>query len=185
MIDEKFIFLAVTLNFLGTLSYLIDTLKGNVKPNKVSWFLWSLAPFIAFVAEINQGVGLVSLLTFIIGFGTLLIFLGSFINKKAEWKITSFDLICGALSVTGLILWGITRVGNLAILFAILADGLAAVPTVVKSYKFPETENYKVFLTGGLSALITLLTIKQWNFANYAFPIYIPYLSNFGFTYQI
>lgn len=40
MIDEKFIFVAVVLNLAGGLSYLIDTLKGKVKPNKVSWLLW-------------------------------------------------------------------------------------------------------------------------------------------------
>src|SRR5918992_4551489 len=31
---------------LGALSYLIDTLKGKVQPNKVSWFVWALAPLI-------------------------------------------------------------------------------------------------------------------------------------------
>lgn len=48
MIDEKFIFAAVILNLAGGLSYLIDTLKGKVKPNKVSWLLWGIAPMIAF-----------------------------------------------------------------------------------------------------------------------------------------
>jgi type IV secretory pathway TrbD component len=46
-------------------------------------------------------------------------------------------------------------------------------PTVVKAYRQPETENYSVFLFGAISAGITLLTIKTWNLANYGFPIYI------------
>lgn len=173
MIDERFVFLAVAFNFFGSLSYLIDTVKGKIKPNKVTWFLWALAPLVAFAAQISQGVGLSSLLTFMVGFGPLLVFIGSFVNKKAQWKITNFDLICGALSILGLLLWGITRVGNIAILFAILADGLAAIPTLVKSYQAPETENYKVFLLAMIAALITLLTIKQWDFAHFAFPLYI------------
>lgn len=57
MIDEKFVFLAVILNFLGSLSYLIATIKGEVKLNKVTWFIWALAPLIAFAAEISLGVG--------------------------------------------------------------------------------------------------------------------------------
>lgn len=171
MIDERFMFVAVLISFLGSASYLIETIKGRVRPNRVTWALWALAPLIAFVAEIKQGVGLVSLMTFMVGFGPLLIFFASFVNKKAEWKITRFDVICGALSLGGLALWGLTRVGNIAILFAILADALAAIPTLVKAYKYPETENSQVFLFGGISALITLLTIKQWNFAHFAFPI--------------
>jgi len=173
MIDERFIFVAVALNLSGGLSYLIATLKGEAKPNKVSWFLWGVAPMIAFVAQIKQGVGLPSLMTFAVGFSPIIIFFASFLNKKAAWKITNFDLICGALSLVGLILWAYTRVGNLAILFSILSDGLAGIPTIVKAYKAPETENYQAYFFAWIAAIVTLLTLKEWDFAHYSFAIYI------------
>lgn len=173
MIDEKFIFVAVALILFGDFTYLVYTIKGRVRPNKVTWFLWALAPLIAFTAQLSQGVGLLSLTTLAFGAIPLLIFLASFLNKKAFWKITSFDLICGALAMVGLVLWQVTKVGNWAILFAIASDGLAAVPTVIKSYQAPETENYQVYLLNGLGAVITLFTIKEWNFAHWAFPLYI------------
>lgn len=170
MIDERFIFLAVVLNIIGTTSYLIGTIKGHTKPNKVTWFLWALAPLIAFGAEISQGVGLRSLTTFMVGFGPLLILIASFVNKEAQWKITKFDLICGAISLAGLFLWFQTRVGNYAIIFAIFADGLAAIPTLIKSHQFPQTEDYKAYLLAAISSFIGLLTIKRWDFVQYAFP---------------
>ncbi|MDO8573707.1 MAG: hypothetical protein Q7R77_03065 [Candidatus Daviesbacteria bacterium] len=176
MIDERFVFLAVALNLFGGSTYLIDTIKGKVRPNKVTWFLWTLAPFIAFAAQVKQGVGLVSLMTMTAWVVAFFIFFASFLNKKADWKITTFDLTCGLLSLIGLALWGITQVGNLAILFSILADGLAAIPIIVKSYRAPETENSKTFLFGAISALITLFTIKQWDFAHYAFSMYILFI---------
>ncbi len=173
MIDEKFIFVAAAFNLVGGLSYLIDTLKGKAKPNKVSWFLWGLAPMIAFAAQAQQSVGLVSLMTFTVGFSPVIIFFASFLNKKAAWKITRFDLICGAFSIIGLMLWVYTRVGNWAILFSILSDVLAGIPTIVKAYKYPETENYYAYLFAGIAAVITLLTITQWDFAHSSFAIYI------------
>lgn len=173
MIDEKFVFVGAVINLYGTFSYLLSTLKGETKPNKITWFLWALAPLIAFAAQVYQGVGLSSVMTFVVGFGPLLIFTASFVNRKSEWKISSFDLICGGLSLIGIILWSITRTGDIAILFAILADGLAAIPTLIKSYYEPETENYHAFLFAGINGFITLLTIKQWDFAHYAFPLYI------------
>ena len=81
--------------------------------------------------------------------------------------------MCGALSILGLILWLITRTGNVAILFSILADALASVPTIVKSYNEPESEGAIVFWAGVVLGTLTLLTIKQWTFAEYAYPIYI------------
>ncbi|OGE18769.1 hypothetical protein A3J19_03285 [Candidatus Daviesbacteria bacterium RIFCSPLOWO2_02_FULL_41_8] len=177
MIDEKFVFVSVALILFGNLSYLIYTIKGKVKPNKVTWFLWGLAPLIAFAAEAKQGVGLSSLMTLAIGVGPLFTFIASFLNKKAYWKITKFDFICGVLAVLGLIMWQVTGVGNWAIFFAIAADGLAAVPTFVKAFKAPETEDYKVYLFTGLGAGVTLLATRQWGFAYSAFPVYILLLN--------
>lgn len=173
MLDPKFVIIGAVLNLIGSIGYVIDTLKGKVKPNRVSFALWAFAPLIAFGAQINQGVGLQSLMTFMVGFGPLLVFVASFANKKAVWQLTRFDYICGGLSLIGLALWLITQEGNIAILFAIMADGLAAIPTVVKSYQAPETENGWLFLLGAISAGITLLTIDDWTFAHWAFPVYI------------
>lgn len=173
MIDEKFIIIGVILQSIGGASYIIDTIKGKVQPNKVSWLLWSIAPLIAFSAMIQQGVGLQSLVTFIVGFVPLIIFIASFVNKKAKWEVNKLDIVCGILSILGLILWAVTKVGNVAIFFSIFADGLAAIPTIIKAYKFPESESPTVYSLGIINALIGILTITNWNFETYGFPIYL------------
>jgi hypothetical protein len=54
-----------------------------------------------------------------------------------------------------------------------LADFLAAVPTLVKSYKAPETESANAYIGGCIGGVITLLTVKNWTMANYAFSLYL------------
>jgi hypothetical protein len=173
MINEHFVLVGAVLNLLGSTGYAKDTLKGTTKPNRVTWFLWALAPMIAFSAEIKGGVGLRSLMTFMVGFGPMLVLAASFVNRKAYWKISRLDIACGALSVLALILWKITGTGDVAIALSIAADLLAGVPTVIKSYKEPKSESYQVFMFGAISAAITLLTIKHWTLASAGFPIYI------------
>ena len=173
MINQNFVILGAIIAAAGSVSYLIDTLKGKVKPNRVSFLLWSLAPLIAFFAEIKQGVGIQALMTFVVGFLPFTIFIASFVNKKAVWNLTGFDLMCGALSIIGLVFWFITKSGNIAIIFSILADGLAALPTVVKSFNYPETESAWPYFTSTISGILTLLTVKVWNLANIGFPLYI------------
>ena len=157
----------------GSVAYLIDTVKGKVKPNRVSFLLWSIAPFIAFFAQIKQGVGLEALMTFSTGFLPLTVFIASFVNKEAKWKLTTFDLVCGLLSIIGLILWLITKVGNVAIFFSIVADGLAAIPTIVKAYKYPETEIAWPWIATCFGVVLTLLTLTNLTFANSGFILYI------------
>jgi hypothetical protein len=173
MINQNFIFVGFTLNLIGSLSYVIATLKGKTRPNRVTWFMWALAPLIAFVAQLSEDVGIQSLLTFAVGFGPLMVFTASFVNRKSVWRLTAFDMVCGALSLLGLLGWLITRHGNTAILFSILADGLAAVPTLRKSWTEPQSESSIVFGLAAINAIITLLTIDHFTFANSAFATYI------------
>lgn len=173
MLNQNFVIIGALIGTAGAIAYLLDTVKGKVKPNRVSFLLWAIAPMIAFAAQIKQGVGLESLMTFSTGFLPFLVFIASFTNKKAEWKLTKFDLACGFLSVAGLIVWLITKVGNVAIFFSIVADGLAAIPTLVKAYHYPETEIAWPWLATCFGVTLTLLTLSEWTFANSGFILYI------------
>lgn len=174
MINENFIYLGAALNLVGSTGYVIQTIKGKTKPNRVTWFLWALAPMIAFGAMLGEGVSVLGgLMTFMVGFGPLLVLIASFVNKKSVWKITTFDIVCGILSLVGVGLWFITRTATIAIAFSILADALAGLPTLVKSFKEPETESSLVFFLGAISAAITILAAKVWDFAHVGFALYI------------
>ncbi len=165
--------LGALLNIMGSSTYAYNTIKGKTKPNRVTWFLWALAPLIAFFAQLGEGVGLQVLMTFMVGFGPLLVFIASFLNRKAFWQITRLDIVCGVLSVVALLLWLLTGEGLIAIALSILSDLLAGIPTIIKAYLKPETEHSDVFRNGAISAGITLLTIKSWTFATYGFALYI------------
>jgi hypothetical protein len=173
MLHSNFVIVGTLIGAAGAVVYLINTVKGKVKPNKVTFLLWSVVPFIAFFAQIKQGVGLEALMTFSAGFLPLTVFIASFTNKQAAWKITRFDLLCGGLSLVGLVLWMITKVGNVAIFFSIVADGLAAIPTIVKAYKFPDTEIAWPWIATVIGVILTLLTIPEFTFANSGFILYI------------
>ena len=183
MLNPNFVIVGTLIGAAGTVAYLIDTVKGKIKPNRVSFLLWSIAPFIAFAAMIKQGAGIEALMTFSTGFLPLTVFIASFVNKKAEWKLTKFDLLCGFLSILGLILWLITKVGNVAIFFSIMADGLAAVPTIVKAYKYPETEMAWPWLATAFGVVLTLLTLNKLTFANSGFNSYILIVSVVVFSF--
>lgn len=173
MLDSRFVILGTLIGSAGAIVYLWATIRGRVKPNKVSFLLWSIAPMIAFAAQLSQGVGLESLMTFSTGFLPFLTFGASFASKGARWKLSLFDFACGGLSLVGFALWMITKVGNLAILFSIIADGLAALPTLRKAYLHPETELAWPWLATCVGVVITLLTLDELTFANSGFILYI------------
>lgn len=158
----------------GSYTYIRDTLTGKTKPNRVSWLMWSVAPLISMVAAISANADYwVTVRVFLSGFLPLMIFLASFFNPKSYWKLTSFDIVCGACSVLALIIWALTKSPQLAILLAVAGDGFAALPTIRKAWKFPETETGITYLAGLISVVLIIPSIPVWNIENSAFQIYL------------
>ncbi len=173
MIPEYFAIIGAIIASLGGFYYLYETITGKSQPNRVTWILWGLFPMITFVAQRAQGVEGVSWVTFVSGFTPLLVFAASFLNKKAYWKSRPMDYYLLIAAIVGITLWAVTDNANLAILFALMADLLAAVPTIIKCYKHPETESWVAYAisTGGF--LLSMFTIQTWTFETYAFVLYL------------
>jgi len=173
VLNVNFVFLGVAMAAAGQSLYVVDTIRGRTQPNRVTWLLWAIAPLLAFAVEVNDGVGLRSLATFMFGFGPLVVFGASFVNTESVWKLGPLDYACGAVSVGGTIGWLVTREGLVALAAALMADFLAGVPTLVKSWRRPESESASVYVGALASAAITLLTVHRVSAPVVAFPLYI------------
>lgn len=181
MINENFVYLAFVLSMVGAVIYIKGIIKGEVRPNVVTWSLWATAPLLAFAAQLDEDAGLRAVHTFSTAIGPLLIVLTALIKRNAFAKIKKTDYIFGLLAIVGLVLWQITGEGSIAIIFAIAADGLAAMPTILKLYKEPNTENGWIFGFGIIASALTLLTINSWRFEEYAFSLYILIITTLMF----
>lgn len=174
MIDQNWVFLAVAINLISALVYAYSVVRGRTRPNRVTWFILSFAPMLAFAGMLSQGVSFrESVFTLQTAIGPLIIAISTFFAKQPKWKITRFDLACGFLSILGFILFIVFREGNVAIVFGLLADGLAFLPTLVKAFKYPETENPAPFMIGMVSSVIAIAILTTYDFKHLAFPVYI------------
>ncbi len=117
------------------------------------------------------------LYTLLIAIMPFIIFFASFYDKKAYWRISKFDIGCGILSLLALILLITTNQPSLALVSSVLADFFAALPTLLKSYKHPNTETTAAYALEIISSGVTLLTVHSWIFANYFFAAYILFMN--------
>ncbi len=172
MLPGYFVIIGTLIGASGSIAYLIDTAKGKIKGNRVFFYCCFHCTHYSIFHRLRS-VGLEALMTFSTGFLPLTVFIASFMSKKAKWKLTGFDLLCGMISLMGLMLWMITKVGNIAIFFSIVADGFAAIPTIVKAYKYPDTELAWPWIATVFGIVLTLLTLSTFSFANCGFILYI------------
>ncbi|MFA6024069.1 MAG: hypothetical protein WC777_02535 [Candidatus Gracilibacteria bacterium] len=167
------VFLGALVSVCATLAYTRDMLHGKTQPNRVSWIMWAIGPLIGTAAGLANGVGLAVLPVFMAGFTCILVLLVSFTSKQASWKLSSFDYACGALSVLALLLWAITDQPAVAIVFAMISDSMAYIPTIIKAWKNPESESGLTYAAGTFSALTAFTVMELWTFSELAFPIYL------------
>lgn len=185
MIAPEFIFLAIALRLLSGANYLLATWRGRVRPNALTWFFWGIAPLIAFIAQIQEGVGLTAWMSLGLAVGPLVICCVAIARRDARWKVTRFDMACGVFAILGLMLWQLTDDPLVAIWFAIAADIAGGIPTVKKTYRYPETEKPLPYFLTIISMVITMMTIQTWNVASAAFPIYILLINMLLFALAI
>ncbi len=170
MIDPRFVILAAALSVVGSATYVRDTLRGTTSPHRVTWGLWALEGILAYLVEIQQHVGAASFMTLALGLMPLVIFFVSFKNPHAAWKIDVVDIVCGVVSLGGLVFWAAVNEPTVALVSFVVADFIAALPTYRKSWHAPESETPRTFVMGALYTGITLLTLRNFTTAGALFP---------------
>ena len=157
---------------VGSGTYAYEVWRQRVIPNAVTWTLWFVIPLVTFSAELAGQVRLPAIFTLASSIGPLLVLVTAAFVSRAYWKVGPVSYLCAVLSVGSMLAWLWTRDGNYAILLSIGADLLAALPTIIKAYRRPESEGATNFLLGFIGTSLVLVTLKRWDVPHAAFPLY-------------
>lgn len=177
MLDPNWVFLSAALGLAGSIRYAAATVTGTARPNLVTWVLWAAAPLIGFSAQLAAGVGLAAVLTLAAGLGPLIVVGSAVVTRHGLARIGPFDIACALIAGLALIVWLGLDAAPVAVFFAVGADAAAALPTIRKAWRNPDSENLLFYVLVGLGATITLLTLRGWTPSDWAFAVYMLVLS--------
>ena len=173
MIPSWTLALGAALSVAGTWNYVVATLKGHTKPNRVTWIMWAVAPLLAFAIEVQQHVGVSSFTTLLFGIMPIFVLIASTKNPNGQWKISVFDAVCGVVSIIGLVVWLSTNHPTWGLVAQVVADAVAGLPTLHKAMRHPQTESPFAFLTGVVNSALALLVLHHWTTSGALFPLSI------------
>jgi len=108
---------------------------------------------------------------FIAMISTCLIFILSIKRGVGGVSIFDFAVLLGA--VLALVIWIVSNNPLLGLLMTLVAWSFAYMPTVIKSWKNPETEDWFFYLVYMLASVFSILSIQEYTLANLAFPLYL------------
>ena len=161
-----------TIAMLAVIPYIRDIIKKTTRPNTVSWSIWVLLLFISILAQINAGASWSVILLIGDFIGTSTIAVLSFVGY-GYGKYTWIEWTCLTLAILAIVSWQLTSQPVLAIAFAIIADAMAGIPTLVKAYRDPQSEHPTMWFVIALGSLLAILSTTIFNLANLLFPVYL------------
>ncbi len=154
--------IAVTLTFVAYIPYYRDILKGKTRPHIYSWSLWGLLTILLVALQIKGGAGPATWVTAAAGLLCIGVVFLSLKNGKKD--ITTSDTVVAVLALLAIAFWLLVDQPEVSITLVILADMLAFIPTVRKSYHHPHTETLSLYVTNALRFGLALLAVEHYTY---------------------
>ena len=164
-------YLSGVANLPGYPPYIRDILKGTTKPERASWFIWSVLWLVAYFSQRAEGAVSSLWLTGVQTAGVLLIF--ALAIWKGEGGLARRDWACLVLAALGLVLWAVTRHAAYAICIVIFVDGIGVWLTATKAYQDPGSETLSAWAWSLTAGTFGVLAVGRSGWSVYAYPAYI------------
>lgn len=173
--QDVFAIVSLTLGITSGIPYVVDTLKGKVKPERISWLLWTL-------------LGATYLVTSILEDGAVLFQLGQLILpavilvlsiKYGVGGKSRLDRYSLAVALLAFILLLVTGDALLSLALALTVDAIGAALTIRKVIIDPASESRVFWVMNFFAALFAMLSLDTFTIETVAFPIYLLVLTAF------
>ncbi|MFC2074400.1 hypothetical protein ACFLR3_04020 [Campylobacterota bacterium] len=175
MIEPYFLgLLAQFILAVSILPYTISIFRGTVKPNRISWFIWSIIGFAFWLITPATADEVTKMLTVIFMINPTIIFILTLFkgeNLKPD-RLEVFSLLVG---LSAILVWYMFRSssGLFPISMAIAADFFALLPTLRFVFTAPDEEAPLAWIFFFLGSLIAVFGIEQYTLESLLLPIYM------------
>ncbi len=159
------------LSVIAFIPYTYSIIKGETKPARATWFIWTAVTVILFLSYEGVGGGTAIWLSlgYIIGVGATALL--SVKYGTGGWSMLDrASIIIASLAILG---WWVTGSPLVALLMTMCADICGGIPTIEHSYHHPKEENKLAWILGFSANAINLLAVEAWDFTHAAYPIYL------------
>jgi YVTN family beta-propeller protein len=179
-LGDVLVWIGALCNLVFPIPMIMATGRGQQRPSRVSFFMWTTQACIAFTASAAAGADIGALLVTGAAAAVLAaVFIATFVpqlqgrrlaaDPAPRWQ-AGVDRLCLAVCVAALIGWWLTANPLVALLLAILTDAVAAVPTFVRGWR--GEEDWLPYAGFAINAACSFVVITDWAVTQWAFIYY-------------
>ncbi len=159
---------------ISILPYIISIFRETVKPNPISWFIWSIIGLAFWLITPPTADEVTKMLTVIFMVNPTIIFILTLFkgeNIKPD-NLEKFSLVIGLSSI---VVWYVFKdnSGIFPITIAIFADFCALIPTLRFVFSSPDEETPLAWIFFFLGSLIAVIAIQDHSLESMLLPVYM------------
>lgn len=162
---------------ISIIPYSIRTYQRKIRPNLTTWSLWTLIGLALLLTYRSSGAG-ANVWPAVFGFSNPLLITILVLRQHSGWtKLNRVEIVCLVISILSIGLWLAVRenkdLSQYALYLAIVADGCAAIPTIVFVWTQPNGDRPFAWAFFAVGYGLAIFAITEYTFANFILPLYM------------
>ncbi len=161
---------AIALTVAAYVPYVRDTLHGKTKPHLYSWLVGCSVATLSFIGQIiDKSAGLAAIATAMVAISCLMIVILSI--RYGITKGTRLDKICLVTCAFLIGFWIFSGDNEISIILINLVNIIGFIPTVIKTYKLPQTETLISYELNIVRFTINIFALQTISIVSVTFPL--------------
>jgi hypothetical protein len=167
MYTELAVVVGVVLAIVGNVGYFRSVWRREISPHPVTWFVGSIVSAVTFFGAVVKGGGIGVWPILASEIFTILIFLFSLrLALHTGFKnVRKIDLVFLLICILGIIPWYLTNDPTISVITVVVIDVISFIPTILKTWHKPLSENPLLYLCNASRHIIILFTLASINIA--------------------
>jgi len=153
--------------------YVVSILKGDTKPDRVTWWILALETGTITVTYYISGARDTIWLPIAYTISFTFVALLSLKFGEGTVNLSTLDRVCLTGAIASLLVWWLSGSAVIALYMGIVVDFIGIVPTISKSYLRPWTESKLSWAVAVAASFLNVLAIQEWVLPIYAYPVYL------------
>ncbi len=161
------------MSFAASPVYLVSIVRGRTKPDRVTW--WVVAFVSAMIAAEYHAVGARETLWLPIEYAVSFVVIAAFSVRYGDGPLSLHvvDRVCVAGAVLSGVIWWAGKSPWTALLASMATDFIGVLPTIVKVYGRPRTEDRFAWIVGTAASGLNVLALTSFTPTLSVYPIYV------------
>lgn len=169
---EMLILLSALVGAAGLYPYIKSTINGSVRPQLVTWSIWTVLAGVLTVSAVQQHqIASAALSAQAFVSCGLIVILGW---RRGQVSLTQLDIVCLAGAVLGIGSLVVLNNPTVALLVAVAVDAIAFIPTFRHAWASPDEESLACFALSTVAATLTLTVAIMYHYQidGLVYPLY-------------